>query len=142
MCELVSIIEGQFRNGRIDGFARVFDIQNQTCSIGFWKPDIPKVPEHLPPLLHLQSEPWGKWVQFDANGYFVTDNEFGIYMGRQRRHAGVGSHQIKYKCTKKKQVDSFCENEAPVVTWLAWLLELILAIFCFFTATYDSYNHK
>lgn len=36
--ELVSIIEGEFKNGRIDGFARVFDIQNETCSIGFWKP--------------------------------------------------------------------------------------------------------
>lgn len=55
--ELVSIMEGNFRNGRIDGFARVFDIQNQTCSIGFWKPQEQKSSEvsrqHLPSLLHL-----------------------------------------------------------------------------------------
>lgn len=36
--KIMSLIEGQVKEGKISGYARVFNIQEQKCSLGFWKP--------------------------------------------------------------------------------------------------------
>jgi len=35
---LTSLIEGQFKNGKLNGYARVMNFETEICMVGFWAP--------------------------------------------------------------------------------------------------------
>jgi len=54
--------------GKVQGFCRMFNLENETCSIGFWKPKA-KVSDTWSSIVNL-SQPSGKFCSFHIDGSF------------------------------------------------------------------------
>lgn len=63
---ILSISEGQYKNGRENGFSRQINAYNGYCRIGYYK----------------DGEPWGKWCEFQPEGKQWSQE--GIYAGTNK----------------------------------------------------------
>lgn len=63
--ELESVVEGEFKNGEMDGYCRAISAINGCCSAGF----------------HEAGKPNGKWSYYRADGTFGLPE--GIYEGQK-----------------------------------------------------------
>ena len=63
-CEIEQIVEGEFANGKMEGYARGISAINGSCAVGF----------------HSNGIPNGKWCLYHKDGHF-TERE-GIYEGK------------------------------------------------------------
>ena len=61
--EIKSVHEGMFVNAELDGYGRVFSVDDATCEVGFWKEDYP----------------WGKFVSYNLKGEELLCE--GLYEG-------------------------------------------------------------
>lgn len=71
---VISMTEGQFKNGLICGFSRSHDSEGE-CKIGFWK--IEKSADKV-----WVSRPYGKFAHYFKDGSFKTPE--GIYHGNDK----------------------------------------------------------
>ena len=98
--QLLTITEGTFRGGLINGFARQLDAAGG-CKLGFWKPIALTMPtddgaavgtsaadEYMKDATYSSktsaprlSVPWGKWVWYNSKSEQVCAE--GHYIGRQ-----------------------------------------------------------
>jgi hypothetical protein len=65
------MLEGEFKDGQLINYGRVFDAEESLCQVGFWKPltaedqaKYCKDSRHI----HKRSVPWGQWAQYQADG--------------------------------------------------------------------------
>jgi hypothetical protein len=81
--EVTSIIEGELKNGQLEGFSRSIESQGR-CQVGFNSAimssqlrggKLLEEPRQIP-------RPHGKWVQYGANGTFLS--VAGIYRGDEQ----------------------------------------------------------
>lgn len=84
---ITSLCEGEFKEGRLQGYARCMNFENECCMVGFWqpKPSITfktmKKDDALNSILNL-SKPKGKWCSFHYDGSFK--NKEGEYDGYKK----------------------------------------------------------
>jgi len=78
--------------GRVEGFARVFNLDNETCLYGFWKSKS-KVSDGWSSIIHM-SCPSGKFCSFLIDGSFKCKP--GEYEG--------------YKCIDDRIIKDFRKN--------------------------------
>jgi len=105
--EVTSIIEGELKNGQLEGFSRSIESQGR-CQVGF-NSAIMSSQLRGGKLLAEQRQiprPHGKWVQYGANGTFLS--VAGIYRGDE---------QDWNRCIKPKEITDFYANEEPTLTF-------------------------
>lgn len=89
---VVSMSEGQFKNGLLQGFARCHDHEGE-CRVGYWKAlsigDGVQV-----------SRPYGKFAHYYKDGSFKTPD--GIYQGNFKEW----NHMLK-----ERQINDYLRNE-------------------------------
>jgi hypothetical protein len=73
--KVLSLTEGQFHQGLMQGYNRQFDFATKSCRVGFWKPI------SLAGRADKVSVPWGKWAWYNENGSMKCPE--GIYIGLQ-----------------------------------------------------------
>jgi hypothetical protein len=74
---LTAILEGQLKNGKLDGYARVMNFVTEICMVGYWTPRINQV-ENWTSIVQL-SKPFGKFCSFYNDGSYK--NKEGVYDG-------------------------------------------------------------
>ena len=78
----LSITEGQFLKGCLNGYARKLDALGE-CQVGYWKPlDLSSSDETGAVVTTSQvSVPWGKWAWYTSSGLFKCKEDY--YIGQQ-----------------------------------------------------------
>lgn len=114
---VLSMLEGQIKNGLLADYARVFDAEAQLCSVGYWKPlstqDQAKYCKDDKFVL-TRSVPWGQWAQYKVDGQFRKGFEEGIYMGRSKRNPEG------FKKIKDGGFNTYASRIEPEMTFWTW----------------------
>lgn len=106
---LVSITQGKFVKGKLEGFGRITDSKGQT-QIGFYSTKLSHEvrggrPIEIGSSDNLVSRPFGKWMQLDKDMQEICPQ--GIYRGDEREWN---------RCVSKTEIEDFVENVEPALT--------------------------